>query len=83
MSEGSGPESDTPGDLGELRRVVARVQHEINNPLAALLAEVQLLILEPAVPDEHRASAKRMEDLVRRVIAAVRKLDEVKGEPSL
>jgi signal transduction histidine kinase len=70
-------------ELALLRKTVGRVQHEINNPLAALLAETQLLAMEPQLSEEHRVAAKRLEDLVRRVIAAVRKLDEVRGEPTL
>lgn len=69
----------------ELRRVrrqfavgaAARsAQHELNNPLTALLAEAQLLELEP-LPAEHRAAATRIVELARRIAAAVRRLDPV------
>ncbi len=72
-----------PDELTALRETVERVQHEINNPLAALLAEAQLLSLDPELSRETRHSLERMTDLVRRVIAAVRRLDEVRGEPTL
>ncbi|HET7187361.1 MAG TPA: histidine kinase dimerization/phospho-acceptor domain-containing protein [Gemmatimonadaceae bacterium] len=67
----------------ELRRVrrqfavgaAARsAQHELNNPLTALLAEAQLLELEP-LSAEHRAAATRIVELARRLAAAVRRLD--------
>ncbi len=83
MSEASADTPPLEQQLALLRKTVGRVQHEINNPLAALLAETQLLAMESQLSEEHRAAAKRLEDLVRRVIAAVRKLDEVRGEPTL
>lgn len=49
-------------------------QHELNNPLTALLAEAQLLELEP-MPPEHRAAASRIVELARRIAAIVRRLD--------
>ena len=47
------------------------LQHSLNNPLAALLAELQLLELEELSPD-HRESVERAIDLCRRVISLVR-----------
>jgi signal transduction histidine kinase len=70
-------------ELSALRDTVARVQHEINNPLAALLAESQLLSQETGLSPELRQTAERMTHLVRRVMAAVKQLEEVRGEPRL
>jgi signal transduction histidine kinase len=53
-----------------------RMQHSLNNPLAALLAEAQLLELERLEPD-HRGSVERIIELSRRVIDVVRGLDGV------
>ena len=53
-----------------------RLQHSLNNPLAALLAEAQLLELETLPPD-HRESVERIIELCRRVIDVVRALDGV------
>jgi len=53
-----------------------RLQHSLNNPLAALLAEAQLLELESLQPD-HRESVQRIIELSRRVIDVVRGLDGV------
>jgi signal transduction histidine kinase len=50
------------------------LQHKLNNPLAALLAEAQLLELE-LLSAEHRASAQRMVELCRRVIEVSRSID--------
>jgi signal transduction histidine kinase len=72
----------------ELRRVRAQialaesarmVQHALNNPLTALLAEAQLLELEP-LAEEHHVAAARLVELARRVAAAARRLD-VSGAP--
>jgi signal transduction histidine kinase len=62
----------------ELSNAVGRVQHEMNNPLAALLAESQLLELDPALNAEQLDSVKRIVDLARRVIASSRKLDALR-----
>jgi signal transduction histidine kinase len=64
--------------LMELSNAVGRVQHEMNNPLAALLAESQLLELDQTLNDEQRDSVKRIVDLARRVIASSRKLDALR-----
>ena len=83
-------ESDLPPAERELHRVrtalalgsSARVlQHSINNPLAALLAEAQLLELEP-LAEEHRVAVGRIVELARRVAAVVRRLDAGPGRPS-
>ena len=57
--------------LGEAARMV---QHAINNPLTALLAEAQLLELEELTA-EQRESVVRMIELARRLVALTRKLD--------
>ena len=67
-------------ELLQLRRTFAAgqvalsLQHGINNPLAALLAEAQLLQLED-LTTEQRASADRMVELCRRIVVLVRRLD--------
>jgi signal transduction histidine kinase len=59
----------------DLQRITALVQHSLNNPLAALLAEAQLLAMETNLDPEHRAAVDRMTELVRRLITLVRGLD--------
>lgn len=61
---------------GELAR---RVKHDINNPLAALLAEAQLLELEDLdVPA--REAVARIVELTRRVIEEARRLEGPRGD---
>lgn len=57
--------------LGEAAR---RMQHAMNNPLTALLAEAQLLQLEP-LADEYQLALARMVELARRVATVTRRLD--------
>jgi signal transduction histidine kinase len=64
----------------DLERMTALVQHALNNPLAALLAEAQLLAMETTLDPEHRAAVDRMTELVRRLIALVRGLDSKVNE---
>lgn len=52
----------------------SRIQHSLNNPLAALLAEAQLLEMEE-LSEEHRAAVKRIIELCRRLVGMVRGLD--------
>ena len=74
---------ETPQDTlrrEDLERMTALVQHALNNPLAALLAEAQLLAMETTLDPEHRAAVDRMTELVRRLIALVRTLDSKVNE---
>ena len=75
MSENKLSESSR---VTELSNAVGRVQHEMNNPLAALLAESQLLELDQTLTDEQRDSVRRIVDLARRVTASSRKLDALR-----
>ncbi len=53
------PESD---DL------LRRLRHDLSNPLSALMAEVQLLLMNPAAFDEETLSSlKQIEQLARRM----------------
>ena len=82
--DGRTPASSMAAELARLRRVIAAgelalgLQHDINNPLAGLLAEVQLLQLDELSVDQ-RAATERMLALCRRVIALVRRLDALGG----
>jgi signal transduction histidine kinase len=73
-------EAGVTAELRQARRVFAAgqaaltLQHGINNPLAALLAEAQLLQLEELTA-EQRGSVDRMVELCRRIVALVRRLD--------
>jgi signal transduction histidine kinase len=76
--------------LVELRRMqqlvaagetMSRLQHALNNPLTALMAEAQLLEMEP-LGDEQRQAVSRMVELCRRLVGIVRQLDAVGGGPA-
>jgi signal transduction histidine kinase len=84
---GAADDADPEPPEQELRRVrrqfalgeAARsAQHDLNNPLTALMAEVQLLELEALAP-EQRAAARRILELARRVAAVARRLDVSHG----
>jgi signal transduction histidine kinase len=64
----------------DLQKLTALVQHQLNNPLAALLAESQLLAMEPTLDAQHLVALERIIELIRRVIGTVRTLDEVVEE---
>jgi signal transduction histidine kinase len=60
-----------------LQKLTSLVQHQLNNPLAALLAEAQLLGMEPTLDSQQRAAVNRIIELVRRVIGTVRDLETI------
>jgi signal transduction histidine kinase len=60
--------------LVAMGEATSRIQHTLNNPLTALLAESQLLEMEELRP-EHLAAVKRMIELCRRLVIMVRGLD--------
>lgn len=80
------PSGEAPAidaDLARTRQLLAAgeialtLRHSVNNPLAALLAEIQLLQMSgPA--DETGAALARMEELVRTMIAITAELDGVR-----
>jgi signal transduction histidine kinase len=84
ISERGGDASAAPARaaLQRARRLMAageialRMQHALNNPLAALLAEAQLLEMEQLTDEQHDAVTRIVEQL-RRVIGVVRQLDGV------
>lgn len=73
----AGPALD---DLRRTQRLLAageialRLQHALNNPLAALLVEAQLLEMEP-LPSDQAEAAARIVAYTRRAVAEVRRLD--------
>ena len=50
------------------------IQHEINNPLAALLSNVQLMLMDDALSRDVRKLAEEMLEQARRVAAVVKRL---------
>jgi signal transduction histidine kinase len=62
--------------LTDAAELVARVRHEINNPLAALLGQAQLLLREE-LSERARKRAETIESQARRIQAIVGELREV------
>lgn len=73
-------------ELRRTQRLVAAgevalgLQHAINNPLTAVLAEAQLLEME-SLPEEQATAVRRIVENTRRVVLLVRKLDVI-GAPT-
>jgi signal transduction histidine kinase len=56
---------------------IARLRHDLANPLAALLAEAQLLLLsDAALDDETRTSVREIERLAIRMRGILRESGE-------
>jgi signal transduction histidine kinase len=54
--------------MAQTRDSLAQLRHDLANPLAAILAETQLLLLTPEKFDtETVASLKQIEDLARKM----------------
>jgi signal transduction histidine kinase len=82
MKEGSKQNAHqryTPQQLAAAGAVALDMRHQINNPLAALLAEAQVLGLEPMAP-EHHAAVERIVELCRRMVVLIRELDTATRE---
>lgn len=74
--------ADVDDSLTVVQKNAAHLQHQMNNPLAALLAEGQLLSMDPGLQGEQRESVERMIELTRRVISLVRSMDDLRGPHS-
>jgi hypothetical protein len=70
---------DASQGMARLQKRAAHLQHAMNNPLAALLAEEQLFTMHEALTAEQRETVERMIELTRRVIALVREMDGLRG----
>ena len=64
--------------MDEVAELIARVRHEINNPLAGVLGQAQLLLREE-LSDKARKRAETIEELairVRDVVAQLRQIQK-------
>ena len=66
--------------LAEAAELVARVRHEINNPLAALLGQAQLLLREE-LSEKSRRRAETIESQAKRIEQIVGELRAVQSPP--
>jgi signal transduction histidine kinase len=67
--------------LSEAAELVARVRHEINNPLAALLGQAQLLLRED-LSEKSRRRAETIESQAKRIEQIVGELRAVQAPPT-
>lgn len=67
-------EEGPPFDLHEVLRFVARVRHDINNPLTAGMAETQLLLMDLGGEGEVGESLQTVERQLQRIKALVEDL---------
>jgi len=65
--------ADYETKLTDAASLVARVRHEINNPLAALLGQAQLLLREEDLSEKSRRRASTIESQAKRI-------EEIVGE---
>lgn len=67
--------------LSDAASVIARVRHEINNPLAAVLGQAQLLLREE-LTEKSRRRAETIESQAKRIEEIVGQLRVVQAPPS-
>ena len=68
--------------LEDIAALVARIRHEINNPLTGVLGQAQLLLRED-LSERSRKRVKTIEDLalrLRDVVAQLREVQRPSGE---
>lgn len=63
--------------------LVARVRHEINNPLAALLGQAQLLLRDPELSEKQRRRAETIESQAKRIEEIVGELRSIQTPVSM
>lgn len=67
--------------LSDAAELVAHVRHEINNPLAALLGQTQLLLRED-LSEKSRRRAETIESQAKRIEQIVGELRAVQAPPT-
>lgn len=68
--------SEYETQIDEIADLVARVRHEINNPLTGILGQAQLLLREE-LNDKARGRVQTIEKLARRLTDTVAELRQV------
>lgn len=71
--------ADCEARLEEMTELVARVRHEINNPLTGVLGQSQLLLREE-LTDKARKRAQTIEELAIRIRDIVAQLRQVQRQ---
>lgn len=73
--------ADYEARLDQVAELIARVRHEINNPLAGVLGQAQLLLRED-LNEKARKRARTIEELAVRLRDIVGQLRQVQKTPS-
>lgn len=68
--------------MSDAAALVAQVRHEINNPLAVLLGQAQLLLRQEELSEKSRHRAETIEQQAKRIEEIIGQLRKVKT-PSL
>jgi signal transduction histidine kinase len=63
--------------LAGIGEATLTLQHQINNPLTALLTEAQLLAEEPDVQTEHRQRLEMISEQAQRISKVVRRMSRL------
>lgn len=73
--------SSGSGELDRVLDVVARVRHDLNNPLTAILAETQLLLMDDhQLTEEQARSLRSVEEMAQRMREMVKDLRQLKRD---
>lgn len=75
---GGEDEEDPPLELHEVLRFVARIRHDINNPLTAGLAETQLLMMDVGDDAEMAESLETIQRQLQRIQKLVKDLTRLR-----
>ncbi|MBC7790809.1 MAG: hypothetical protein H7Z74_12745 [Anaerolineae bacterium] len=79
-SESDHSAADCEERIAKFQQLAARLQHDINSPLTALLAEAQMLALDEQLPEDKAAEVEQIVELARRLVLVVRELDSLRGQ---
>jgi DNA-binding response OmpR family regulator len=69
--------------LAGIGEAVLTMQHEINNPLAALMAEIDLMADDSSTVEAQRPPLDRMKELARRISTVIRRLAKLEQPESV
>jgi signal transduction histidine kinase len=69
--------------LAGIGETTIAIEHEINNPLSALLGHAELLLMDPAVNDEQREQLRIILEQASRIADVVRRLARLKNPQSV
>lgn len=69
--------------LAGIGETTIALEHEINNPLSALLGHTELLLMEPDISSEHRESLTIIQEQAARIAGVVRRLAKLKNPQSV